>query len=233
MGIVAVFGVIEGEQTGVEYAFSEVGTYLVGRSRNCGLTIPREIDPTLSRFHCSISLTEQRVMIRDLGSSNGTYVNEVQLESSSTDTTESRAIKAAVVLKNGDIVRLGNTVFKLLLEGLPETDKDATGEHPNAKVLKLHTQNINPGVIKLPDKPTNQDETVSLGGHLSEEIKQQLQEHSEKGSQPLKGKLLSLEDKGNQAPPKLAPRTPANPAGAAGRSAKKKVLRLRKNKPGD
>jgi len=37
-------------------------------------------DPTVSRFHCDITLAEGRVRVRDLGSSNETLVNGVAVK---------------------------------------------------------------------------------------------------------------------------------------------------------
>jgi hypothetical protein len=48
------------------------GTTTLGRSRSC--TIQLE-DPVLSRQHCAITVDEGRVVVADLGSSNGTFVN--------------------------------------------------------------------------------------------------------------------------------------------------------------
>ena len=50
---------------------------LVGRSAECGLRIASN---EVSRQHCKICLSEDAVTVRDLGSSNGTFVNGYQLE---------------------------------------------------------------------------------------------------------------------------------------------------------
>ena len=52
-------------------------------------------DPTVSREHCEIVLAEGKVIIRDIGSRNGTFVNGVSI--------------VAAHLTNGTIVRLGRT----------------------------------------------------------------------------------------------------------------------------
>jgi transcriptional regulator with GAF, ATPase, and Fis domain len=57
-------------------------------------------DPTVSRFHCEIRLTEQGPVLRDLGSRNGTVMDGVQV--------------LAVLLKNGSRLRLGNSTLQFV-----------------------------------------------------------------------------------------------------------------------
>jgi predicted component of type VI protein secretion system len=71
-----------------------------------GTTIGREgcdvvlADPEVSRRHATIREDNGGPAIEDLGSTNGTYVND-------------RRITGLQVLKDGDVVRLGNTVWTL------------------------------------------------------------------------------------------------------------------------
>jgi adenylate cyclase len=50
---------------------------LVGRAPTCDLPI---VDPTVSRRHAELECTDNAVRVRDLGSSNGTYVNGARIE---------------------------------------------------------------------------------------------------------------------------------------------------------
>ena len=59
-------------------------------------------DPEASRTHCSITIYDDIVMVEDLGSANGTLVNN-------------RVIQSAV-LKNGDTLRVGMTLMKLSVQ---------------------------------------------------------------------------------------------------------------------
>jgi transcriptional regulator with PAS, ATPase and Fis domain len=54
----------------------EVMALVLGTSGECDVVIA---DPSVSRRHCKIALTERGVMIRDLGSKNGTFVEGVQV----------------------------------------------------------------------------------------------------------------------------------------------------------
>src|SRR5919112_3110443 len=57
-------------------------------------------DPEVSRRHAAIREDDGGIAIEDLGSTNGTFVNDRRIEG-----TES--------LKDGDEVRLGNTVWRV------------------------------------------------------------------------------------------------------------------------
>ncbi len=60
-------------------------------------------DPTVSRYHCWITLQDGDVWIEDLASANGTRVNGVRV-------LDRRRLEA------GDRIRLGNTEFSLAEE---------------------------------------------------------------------------------------------------------------------
>lgn len=76
---------------------------IIGRHTDCTIRIP---DVSVSRQHCEISVTDGRVAIRDLGSSNGTYVNRRRISS-----TE---------LAPADLINVGKFVFVVRIDGKPE-----------------------------------------------------------------------------------------------------------------
>ena len=49
-----------------------IGVITIGRSRRCDVTLE---SPQLSRMHASVEATSSGIYLRDLGSSNGTFVN--------------------------------------------------------------------------------------------------------------------------------------------------------------
>jgi FHA domain len=57
-------------------------------------------DPEVSRRHATFRSVDGEIAVEDLGSSNGTFVNE-------------QPVQGIVTLKPGDTVRFGNTVWKL------------------------------------------------------------------------------------------------------------------------
>jgi adenylate cyclase len=70
--------------------------FVVGRAVTSDLPI---YDPTVSRRHAEVTLSNGGVSVRDLGSSNGTYINGTQI-------THSTA-------SDGDVVTFGKVAFKL------------------------------------------------------------------------------------------------------------------------
>ncbi|MEN6664226.1 MAG: FHA domain-containing protein [Phycisphaerae bacterium] len=76
----------------------------VGRSEDCDLRIPLL---SVSRHHCQLVLAGDKIAAKDLGSSNGTYVNN-------------RRISGEVALQAGDRVVVGPIVFTVQLDGEPQ-----------------------------------------------------------------------------------------------------------------
>lgn len=64
-------------------------------------------DATVSSFHCEIVFSESSVLVRDLGSTNGTFIDGKRVEE---DT-----------LRAGQILRLGSAELRLEARGEPET----------------------------------------------------------------------------------------------------------------
>ncbi|HUW82730.1 MAG TPA: FHA domain-containing protein [Phycisphaerae bacterium] len=83
---------------------SEITT--VGRKEDCDLRIPLA---EVSRKHCQFVLHSDRVVLQDLGSSNGTYVNNKRV--------------AELQLQPGDHVVIGPVVFSVQIDGEPSEMK--------------------------------------------------------------------------------------------------------------
>ncbi|MBI2646823.1 MAG: GGDEF domain-containing protein [Deltaproteobacteria bacterium] len=73
----------------------------LGRGKKADLSID---DQSVSQLHSEVVIKNQQVFISDLGSTNGTFVNDVR-------------ISGATLLKEGDSVRIGTTIFKFLPAG--------------------------------------------------------------------------------------------------------------------
>jgi len=65
--------VLEGPYTGREFTFEQHDTFLIGRSDTAHLYLPE--DKFFSRHHCLLEIAPPRCFLRDLGSTNGTFVN--------------------------------------------------------------------------------------------------------------------------------------------------------------
>lgn len=75
---------------------------LVGRQPECQVRLN---DPGVSRQHCELIVEDKRIAVKDLGSSNGTYVNKRRV--SQTD------------LEGGDLIAIGPFVFVVIIDGNP------------------------------------------------------------------------------------------------------------------
>lgn len=73
---------------------------VIGRSSRCELHLDQE---SISRNHCRIASDGRSFTVRDLGSTNGTYVNDEQVES--------------VELRDGDQLKVGRTILKFIVGG--------------------------------------------------------------------------------------------------------------------
>ena len=74
------------------------GSLSIGRDEHSSLSIS---DPALSRQHCAIDASEQQVLLRDLGSRNGVFVNNCPV-------TERP-------LSDGDVIRIGDSALLVLM----------------------------------------------------------------------------------------------------------------------
>ncbi|HEY7427783.1 MAG TPA: FHA domain-containing protein, partial [Gemmataceae bacterium] len=68
--------IIRGPLAGQHYAFDKPTTCVVGRARDCTISLPLEGEyADVSRHHCLLDISPPAVRARDLGSTNGTFVN--------------------------------------------------------------------------------------------------------------------------------------------------------------
>jgi pSer/pThr/pTyr-binding forkhead associated (FHA) protein len=82
-------------QQGQEFEVSDV--VVLGRSDETDVVID---DPYASEFHLRLVSQENGMMLHDLGSTNGTYVN-------------GRRVSAPTELKRGDTIQVGKTVMEI------------------------------------------------------------------------------------------------------------------------
>lgn len=87
--------VLAGAKQGTEVPIKK-DKFIIGRSRECTL---RAGSDAISRHHCAILRSGDDFKIRDLGSRNGTYVNDEK-------------IAEETLLAHGDVVRVGPLTFQ-------------------------------------------------------------------------------------------------------------------------
>src|SRR5262245_54829102 len=91
--------ILQGSNTGKELKIP-TPKCLIGRGEDCHL---RPQSDAISRHHCVIITSENEVIVRDLKSRNGTFVNEEQ-------------VAEEAVLLNGDVLRVGPLQFEMMIE---------------------------------------------------------------------------------------------------------------------
>jgi len=89
--------VVAGPQTGRTFSFEQHDTFMIGRSEDSQFCLPH--DKYFSRHHCLIEIAPPQAFLRDLGSTNGTFVNGLRVEST--------------YLKHGDRIQGGETVLEV------------------------------------------------------------------------------------------------------------------------
>ncbi len=111
------FSVTVGPMKGNVFSFEEHDTFLFGRLEECHGYLPG--DGQVSRRHFMIEVNPPDARIRDFGSLNGTYVNDKKIGSREKGESPEQGQKRKypeVDLKDGDVVRAGETVFSVKME---------------------------------------------------------------------------------------------------------------------
>jgi two-component system, cell cycle response regulator len=83
----------------------ETDEVIIGRGSDTDLQVDRD---SVSRRHARVSRSPGGFLVQDLGSTNGTYVNDQPVQEQA--------------LRDGDMVKIGNTIFKFLSGGNIERD---------------------------------------------------------------------------------------------------------------
>ena len=95
--------VVAGPQTGRDFTFDQHDTFMIGRSEDAQFCLPQ--DRFFSRHHCILEIAPPQCFLRDLGSTNGTFVNGIRVETAH--------------LKHGDRIQGGETVLEVEVAGDP------------------------------------------------------------------------------------------------------------------
>lgn len=92
--------VLEGPRKGQEFQISSE-PFIIGRDRTCALQIE---EPLISRRHASIYFKDGSFRLKDLGSTNGTFLNGAKI-------MDAR-------LKDNDKIQMGNVVLQFFIGSL-------------------------------------------------------------------------------------------------------------------
>jgi serine/threonine-protein kinase len=115
---------------GRTFTFDQHDTFIIGRSEDSHFCLPD--DRYFSRHHCMLEIAPPQCFLRDLGSTNGTYVNGRKVDS--------------IYLKSGDRIQGGETVIEVDVtgNGKPESyDDDYSSILPSVVTVRC----LNCGVV--------------------------------------------------------------------------------------
>lgn len=99
---------------------------VLGRRQDCDLQIPLM---GISRQHCQLSVQGTKISVKDLGSSNGTYVNGKRVEQAE--------------LTAGDRLQVGLVLFTVQVDGQPAEIKPPSREdtvHPAGQEAEVDVE---------------------------------------------------------------------------------------------
>lgn len=106
-----ILEVLQGSRKGRSFMFDRHDTFIVGRSRFVHCSMPE--DMALSRDHFMIEINPPLCELRDLGSTNGTFVNNQRVE--------------RIRLASGDVIAAGQSVFRVRVEMSPISSSESGG----------------------------------------------------------------------------------------------------------
>jgi len=149
--------VLAGPYSGQEFVFDQHDTFLIGRSENAHLYLPE--DRFFSRHHCLLEIAPPRCFLRDLGSTNGTFVNGERVQE--------------VFLKSGDRIQGGQTILEVDVQAEP---KPAVGEAPTLmRPLELTVECANCGRRETVEGSATSDRMTFICEDCREELKRKPQ----------------------------------------------------------
>ncbi|HEY5316054.1 MAG TPA: FHA domain-containing serine/threonine-protein kinase [Pirellulales bacterium] len=109
-----VLEVTSGAIAGRQFPFDAHDTFLFGRHTACHARLTD--DPKVSRNHFILEVNPPDANLRDLGSRNGTYINDTKHGGRAADETAEQGGSynhPAVPLKHGDSIRVGKTTIRM------------------------------------------------------------------------------------------------------------------------
>jgi pSer/pThr/pTyr-binding forkhead associated (FHA) protein len=103
------------------------GEVVVGRGSTCDVILEQD---RLSRQHARLSAGDGNILVEDLGSTNGTFVNDVKIDK-------------ATFANHEDIIRFDRFAYKVCVPGMPDNPDSINTEKsakPEAEILDAKTQ---------------------------------------------------------------------------------------------
>ena len=129
----------------------ERGNYLIGRGESCRI---RFTSPEVSERHAILTVTDEKAVIEDLHSANGTFVN-------------GDAIDGAVALESTMVVQIGPNLLRV-------SDDDETGGSGEDEEPQEEEEPRNEGVEETADDRVAADPMRELRAEVQAQIQREL-----------------------------------------------------------
>lgn len=127
--------VVAGPQTGRSFVFDQHDTFMIGRSEDAHFCLPQ--DRFFSRHHCILEIAPPQAFIRDLSSTNGTFVNGIRVETA--------------YLRSGDRIQGGETILEVdVTSGLDEPNNPSVSQ---PSIVKISCLNCNAPAVTEASRP--------------------------------------------------------------------------------
>ncbi len=132
MATVLRLTVLTGPHKNEKFCFCGDAQCLIGRAADCFVQLagtPR--DSSISRHHCQLIFKPPTLMMQDLASQNGTFINGTKVESAElamNSTADCQASETQLVFNQGDLLTTGGTTFKMELVECPPRDQGIAEE---------------------------------------------------------------------------------------------------------
>jgi pSer/pThr/pTyr-binding forkhead associated (FHA) protein len=109
--------VVNGAMKGSAFIFCKTSACVVGRAPNCTIRVPATDEGLdVSRYHCLFEIDPPYIWVRDLDSTNGTYLNERRIKPSK---------ELLELVRDGDTIRVGTLEMTVTIDTDP-TNHSAT-----------------------------------------------------------------------------------------------------------
>ncbi len=102
-----------GELAGTKYRFDSSMVCFIGRADNCSIQLDGTAGEGVSRRHCLLDIRPPKASIQDLGSRNGTYLNDINIGFEGDVSADIQL--PTHELHDGDSIQIGNNVFRVNL----------------------------------------------------------------------------------------------------------------------
>jgi pSer/pThr/pTyr-binding forkhead associated (FHA) protein len=116
--------------------------FLIGRDEKCHL---RPANPSVSQRHCMLTVAGSRLLLRDLHSTNGTFIN-------------GQPVKADIELHDGDALVVGPLEFKVRWEDQKALTKESSSPAASAPVDPVDEDTVAAYLLEMDEETHSQPE---------------------------------------------------------------------------